>query len=193
MTRTLRDEFADFYERSYPEIVAQQVAISGSTASSHRAADTALAQAWDAWESLRESDDPLLRVRWSAVHVDSQESGTDARDFPDTGDPEDGIVLEALQILPAEQRQVLVLHYMAEAPVDALAELGCAAADRIDALLDEGFTLLVESLVWSEEPPAEPDDPDPDDPDPRYTWTAEALADTASRLVAAVRTPSRVN
>ena len=62
------------------------------------------------------------------------------------------------------QRRALVLHYMGGVSVVDMAALSGSSAEHIELLLDDGFTALAESLVWADEPAA---DPDADGADPR--------------------------
>ena len=63
-------------------------------------------------------------------------------------DPEDDVLVAALQRLPIEQRLPLVLHYMAGVPVELIAEWARCTADQMEVLLDVGFDTLVAVLDW---------------------------------------------
>ena len=67
-----------------------------------------------------------------------------------------------------------------------LSELSGSSAEHIELLLDDGFTALAGSLVWSA---ADDEHEDLDGPDMSFDWVSEALADTAARLPAQIPAP----
>jgi DNA-directed RNA polymerase specialized sigma24 family protein len=193
--RGLRGEFSKFYAAAYPELVAQSLAITGDAALAETATKKALERAWSSWSVLQGAADPLLPVRWRAVQIAAElaksADGAGARKNADatTGgaEPNEGAVLvAALQEVPFAKRWPLVLHYMCDVAVTDIARVSGRSSERIEVLLDDGFTTLAEALSWDDEDGVDPDEAD----ELRFDWTADALADAAAVLPEEVTAPS---
>ena len=129
----------------------------------------------------RESTAPSLTA--DAVQASVGEL-TGANELSDTcADTADTVVVAAMQRLPRVQRRALVLHYMGGVSVVDMAALSGSSAEHIELLLDDGFTALAESLVWSRR------DAGFRGPDLRFDLAAEVLADTAARLPERIAAP----
>ena len=129
-------EFQEFYEASYGRTVAMLAAIVGSRAEAEDIAQEAYARALARWTLLRGYQMPDAWVRKVALRlaIDSgrrhrrrlaAEAKLAAQRHPDEPSPGDdlqfGRLGAALLALPLRERQVLVLHYVADLPVDAIA------------------------------------------------------------------------
>ena len=195
--RGLRDEFSTFHASAYPQLAAQTLVITGNAGITRAAAAATLARVWRSWPSLRGTADVLVRARWTAVLVAAERESTTPVRAQQVGDAvqeitgaavaADTVVVAALQRLPRVQRRALVLHYMGGVSVRHLSELSGSSAEHIELLLDDGFTALADSLVWSA---ADDEHDDVDGPDMSFDWVSEALADTAARLPAQIPAPA---
>jgi RNA polymerase sigma-70 factor (ECF subfamily) len=157
--RGLRDEFSTFHASAYPQLAAQTLAITGDAGITRAAAAATLMRVWRSWPSLRGTADVLVRARWTAVLVAAeresttpvrpQQAGDAVQEITGAAVAADTVVVAALQRLPRVQRRALVLHYMGGVSVRHLSELSGSSAEHIELLLDDGFTALAGSLVWS--------------------------------------------
>jgi RNA polymerase sigma-70 factor, ECF subfamily len=164
------DDFAEFYQASYGRMVALVAAIVGDRHQAEDIAQEAFARALTRWPRIARYDQPeawvrrvalrltidagrrmrraaSLSVRLAAVLATGQPHGS--RDLHDPRDPLAATALSvALLRLPLAQRQVLVLYYLADLPVDHIArECGisvstvrnrlAAARDRLERELKE--------------------------------------------------------
>ena len=108
--------------------------------------------------------------------------------------PEDAVLIAELGRLPAGQRRLLVLHHMAQLPVETVVDRFGSTAAQLETQLDEASVVLVDRLAWlngGRSVPMSGDDATRRHPaDDASAWTAEALADSARRLRRCIDTPS---
>lgn len=132
------DEFREFYQASYGRIVAMLAGIVGSRAEAEDIAQEAYARALARWTRLRGYDLPEAWVRKVSIRIaidagrrHRRRLATAARiaalrPAPATsGVPDDDLMYTPLGAellrLPVRERQVLVLHYLADLSVDTIA------------------------------------------------------------------------
>jgi RNA polymerase sigma factor (sigma-70 family) len=129
------DDFAEFYEASYGRMVALVAAIVGDRQQAEDIAQEAFARALARWSQISRYDLPEAWVRRVALRltVDARRklrralqlsawltAGQRGREQPP--DPLASTALSvALMRLPVAQRQVIVLYYLADLPVDDIA------------------------------------------------------------------------
>jgi hypothetical protein len=101
-------------------------------------------------------------------------------------DPEDEVLVAALQHLPALRRLHIVLHYMTQLPEDVVVEWFGVTLDQVGEHLDAGFETLVGILEWPDYRASGSDGAFEGD---AYDWTAQALADSGHRLRQRVPVP----
>jgi RNA polymerase sigma-70 factor (ECF subfamily) len=157
-----QDDFAEFYQASYRRMVALVAAMTGDRCQAEDIAQEAYARALTRWPQVARYDLPEAWVRRVAIQltVDAlrrmgravrlaagEHDGTHAARDP--GDPLAATALSvALMRLPLPHRQVLVLYYLADLPVDQIArDCGispstvrsrlAAARDRLERELKE--------------------------------------------------------
>jgi RNA polymerase sigma-70 factor (ECF subfamily) len=166
--RAEHDDFAEFYAASYGRVVALVAAIVGERQQAEDIAQEAFARALTRWPRIASYDLPEAWVRRVALRLTidagrrmrraasmsirlaaGQRGSRDPRDPRDPYDPLAATALSvALMRLPLAQRQVLVLYYLADLPVDHIArECGvsvstvrnrlAAARDRLERELKE--------------------------------------------------------
>ena len=186
-----RSEFTEFYEAAYSTIVGELLALTGSLDHARAVGAGSFSRAWQAWPSIRVLAEPDMWVRQDAMiraYAPPRGMRLLQRGLPPIEpvdlDPEDDVLVAALQRLPMEQRLPLVLHYMAGVPVELIAEWARCTADQMEALLDDGFDALVAVLDWPVDAAAEEHVEGEE-----YDWTAEALHDSAHRLPQHITTP----
>jgi RNA polymerase sigma-70 factor (ECF subfamily) len=133
------DDFAEFYEASYRRMVALVAAIVGDRHQAEDIAQEAFARALTSWPRIARYDAPEAWVRRVALRltVDASRRTRRARLMSallaagqrgpsgDRHDPHDPLAVTALSMallrLPLAQRQVLILYYLADLPVDDIA------------------------------------------------------------------------
>lgn len=130
------DSFLAMYQAHYRRIVAVVAAVLGSTADAEGITQEAFARALARWQRIAGYDQPDAWVRRVALHLAVDSSRRFRRSIrlasriaaaapaaqSDLPDPLPSTRLtSALLRVPMRQREVLVLHYLADMPVDQIA------------------------------------------------------------------------
>jgi RNA polymerase sigma-70 factor, ECF subfamily len=125
-------DFEAFYAGSFSRLVVQLLAVTGNLQDAEDAVQEAFARASVRWGRLRAYDSPESWVRRVAFNVAftglrrARRAVTAlAKTQPATGPPLPSAsleLLEALKALPPRHRQVLVLHYLVDLPVERVAD-----------------------------------------------------------------------
>jgi RNA polymerase sigma-70 factor, ECF subfamily len=129
------DDFAEFYQASYVRVVALVAAVVGDRQQAEDIAQEAFARALTRWPRVARYDLPEAWVRRVALRltVDANRRMRRARHLSallaagqrGSGQPRDPLAATALSLalrrLPLPQRQVLVLYYLADLPVQDIA------------------------------------------------------------------------
>jgi RNA polymerase sigma-70 factor (ECF subfamily) len=159
------DDFAEFYEASYARLVALVAAMVGDRHQAEDIAQEAFARALTRWPRVARYDLPEAWVRrvalrltidasrrmrrslhLSALLAAGQRGGGQGRD------PLAATALSvALQRLPMTQRQVLVLYYLADLPVDDIARDCGVSATTVRTRLAAARQRLERELSESDE------------------------------------------
>ncbi len=128
------DGFDDYYLRNYGRLVAELYRVVGCLADAEDAVQEAFARASVRWDRLRDYDHPDAWVRRVALNLAASSLRRARRKlvaYRRIGPPapvpppgEDTVVLaQALRRLRRRHREVLVLHYLAELPVEEMARV----------------------------------------------------------------------
>lgn len=161
-------EFDDFYAASYRRLVGQVYAMIGDRDEAEECVQEAFARAWAHRRKLRTTDQPEAWVRTTAYRlaVSRWRRTRLGRRSPDRALQSDGVakppdentvaLASALRQLPEAQRHALVLHHLADLPVEAVAtELGVPVG-TIKARLSRGRTALAALLSEARSPSTTP-------------------------------------
>lgn len=153
------DEFDEFYAASAPRVTTQVYAMIGDRDEAQECVQEAFARAWVARRRLDGLRHPEAWVRTTAYRlaVSRWRRAVRGRRAPDRALQAPGVVagpsetyvavVDALRRLPAVQRQAIVLHHLADLPVqDVAAELGVPAG-TIKTRLRRGRAALAELLA----------------------------------------------
>lgn len=154
--------FEEFYQASYGRTVALVAAITGSRHEAEDVAQEAYARALARWGRLRGYDLPEAWVRKVALRI-AIDSGRKRRRSLATGvrlaaqrcpagpEPADDLKYTplgaALLSLPLHERQVIVLHYVADLPVHVIARESGLSVGTVKTRLAAGRRHLEQSLT----------------------------------------------
>jgi RNA polymerase sigma-70 factor, ECF subfamily len=129
-------QFEEFYQASYGRTVAMVAAITGSRHEAQAVAQEAYARALSRWSRLRGHDLPETWVRRVALRLVADSGRRLPRklvpavrlaahrrpgDSEPADDPANTPLCKALLALPLHERQVIVLHYLTDLPVESVA------------------------------------------------------------------------
>ncbi|MDI1464296.1 SigE family RNA polymerase sigma factor [Catellatospora sp. KI3] len=149
-------DFAEFYSAAFGPLTSQLHAFVGSHAEAQDLVQEAFCRAFGRWSTISRYDDPqawVRRVAWNlAVSrwrrtrlVRLWQRDLAPADVPEpTGGDID--LARALAELPPDQRQAIVLHYLADMPVTDVAAFMEAPEGTVKAWLHRGRGALAASL-----------------------------------------------
>lgn len=155
-------EFDDFYTASFRRLTGQLYAMIGNLDEAQECVQEAFVRAWAHRRKLERADYPEAWVRTTAYRlaVSRWRRRARARRPPDRAvsapteapplDETHVALVAALRQLPEAQRQALVLHHIADLPVQAVAQEVGVPEGTIKARLSRGRTALAALLT---EPP----------------------------------------
>jgi RNA polymerase sigma-70 factor (ECF subfamily) len=153
--------FQEFYEANYGRIVAMVTAVLGDRHEAEDVAQEAFARAFTRWSRLSEYDLPEAWVRQVALRIAIDSGRRLRRSFRVVAalaaqrhspgpEPGDSIALtklgRALSRLPMREREVVVLHYLADLPVDVIARERGLPAGTVRTRLAAGRRRLEHEL-----------------------------------------------
>ncbi|WP_412541471.1 SigE family RNA polymerase sigma factor [Longispora sp. K20-0274] len=164
MSRSTPADSADFhalYAAHYSELVAMLYALCGDLGDAQDMAQESFARAWQRWSAVVTYDDPvawLRRVGYNLATSRWRRRGV-ARRFLERSrventpelSPDRVALVAALRTLPSGQRKALVLHYLADLPVDDIARELSVPSGTVKSWLHRGrnamATLLKEEVA----------------------------------------------
>lgn len=152
-------DFEALYVTSFPRVVAQMAPLAGSIAEAEDLVQEAFARAYTRWSSVKDYDNPEAWVRtvasrlaiskWrrakvaAAALVKLSQAPTEDRSSASDARMD---VTAALAGLPARQRQIVVLHHIADMEVTAIAELLSMPVGSVKSNLSRGRRRLAAIL-----------------------------------------------
>jgi RNA polymerase sigma-70 factor, ECF subfamily len=157
--------FDEFYAAAAVRIVRHSYALTGNIADAQDIAQEAFARAWQRWKSVSECASPEAWVRQVATNLATTRWRRDrtaravrrelaTKQYAPEISPNTVALVAGLRRLPERQRVVLVLHYLADLPVDQIAaDLGCPVGS-VKAWLSRGRAAL--AAVMNESAPPSP-------------------------------------
>ena len=146
-------KFEEFYGAAAMRIVRHCYALTGNLADSQDIAQEAFARAWQRWASVRDCDSPEAWVRHVATNLATSRWRRDRtaraaapelvrQQSVQEISPNTVALVAGLRTLPERQRLVLVLHYLADLPVEQIAaDLSCPVGS-VKAWLSRGRAAL---------------------------------------------------
>lgn len=146
-----KHDFSEFYATSFRRVSSAVRAFCGDAEVAHEATQEAFARAYARWARLKDSEWPQAWVTTTAFNLSRRHhrrrwfsgAGEEAEQGP-TSDRLD--LLGALRAIPERQRRAIVLHYLLDLPVAAVAELMGVSEGAIKAHLHKGRAALRSAL-----------------------------------------------
>ena len=154
-------DFAEFYVATWPRTLACTYALTGDRGVAEELAQEAYVKAWSHWRKVSRYDQPAAWVRQVATRlaVSRWRRGKVAaawlsrnRTVSVTAPPDETstVLVQALLQIPEAQRRAIVLHHLADLPVEEVAHLEHCPVGTIKARLSRGRSAL--ALLLSDQP-----------------------------------------
>ena len=159
-------EYDELFARSGDRLVRQVYAMTGDLTEAQDVVQEAFVRAWQHWRTVRAHPDPEAWVRTTArrLAVSRWRRLRNSRvawdrvgpppDVPAVG-PQTVALVAALRQLPEAQRTALVLHHLADLPVEQVARETGSPVGTVKARLSRGRTAL--AALLADEPVGAPD------------------------------------
>ncbi|WP_197034567.1 RNA polymerase sigma factor [Glycomyces sp. NRRL B-16210] len=168
-------EFTALYENHFSELAAQVCAYLGDATEAQDLVQEAFLRAWQRWDKVGGYEEPVAwvrRVAWNLATSRHRRNQV-ARKFlqkssapepaPAAG-PDHVALVAALKSIPAKRRRALVMHYMADMTISAIAEHTGAREGTVKSWLHRGRKELA-ALLREEAPELVPSPRGETDPD----------------------------
>ena len=154
--------FEEFYTAAVGRLLGQLFPVTGDLHEAEEIVQEAFARASTRWGRLRDYDVPEAWVRRVAMNLAADRGRRlqrQARALLRTGPPpvvpaasvEALALAEALRTLPLRQRQAIVLHHLADLPVEEVAAILGARTGTVKSWLARGRHALAAKLADPEE------------------------------------------
>jgi RNA polymerase sigma-70 factor, ECF subfamily len=152
--------FEEFYSGAVGRLLGQLFPVTGDLHEAEEVVQEAFARASVRWARLRDYDVPEAWVRRVAMNLAADRARRlrrQARAILRIGPPPEvpsasvEALAEALRGLPVRQRQVIVLHYLVDLPVEEVARTMAMPDGTVKSLLARGRRALAAKLAEPEE------------------------------------------
>ncbi|OLE23116.1 MAG: RNA polymerase subunit sigma-70 [Actinobacteria bacterium 13_1_20CM_3_71_11] len=151
------DDFSEFYAAHFHSLTVQLFAHTGDLNEAQDVVQEAFCRALARWSRIVTYDDPVAWVRrvawnlatsrWRRVRTAVAFAKRQREEQVAEPSPDRVVLVAALARLPERQRQAVVLHYLADLPLAAIAlELGVAEG-TVKSWLHRARTALADQLV----------------------------------------------
>ncbi|RRR99232.1 sigma-70 family RNA polymerase sigma factor [Glycomyces terrestris] len=151
-------EFTDLYESHFSELAAQVCAYLGDATEAQDLVQEAFLRAWQRWDKVGGYEEPVAwvrRVAWNLAtsrHRRNQVARrflqkSQAPEAAPAASPDHVALVAALKQVPAKRRQALVMHYMADMTISAIAKETGAREGTVKSWLHRGRKELAAILT----------------------------------------------
>jgi RNA polymerase sigma-70 factor (ECF subfamily) len=151
-------EFTDLYEKHFSELAAQVCAYLGDATEAQDLVQEAFLRAWQRWDKVGGYEEPVAwvrRVAWNLAtsrHRRNQVARkflqkSSAPEAAPGASPDHVALVAALRLVPAKRRQALVMHYMADMTISAIAAETGAREGTVKSWLHRGRKELAALLT----------------------------------------------
>jgi RNA polymerase sigma-70 factor (ECF subfamily) len=154
--------FEDLYAAHFAELTVQLYAYFGDRQEAQDVVQEAFCRALARWPRLARYDDPVAwvrRVAWNLATSGRRRARTALRVLRreqvahvDGPRPDRIALVTALAALPRSQRRAVVLHYLADLPVDEIADREGVAVGTVKSWLHRGRAALAAQLHQTDLP-----------------------------------------
>lgn len=166
-------DFTDLYEDHFSELAAQVCAYLGDATEAQDLVQEAFLRAWQRWDKVGGYEEPVAwvrRVAWNLAtsrHRRNQVARkflqkSSAPEPAPAASPDHVALVAALKSIPAKRRQALVMHYMADMTISAIAAHTGAREGTVKSWLHRGRKELAVLLRDEVALPAPRGETDPD-------------------------------
>ncbi|NYE35254.1 RNA polymerase sigma-70 factor (ECF subfamily) [Nocardioides cavernae] len=150
-------DFEEFYAATWPRTLAVVYALTGDRGSAEEIAQEAYVKAWSHWTKVSRYDQPAAWVRQVATRLSVSRwrrgkvaaawlARNRTEQVSPAPDETSTALVQALLRLPEAQRRAIVLHHLADLPVDEVARIERCPAGTVKARLSRGRTALAHLL-----------------------------------------------
>jgi RNA polymerase sigma-70 factor, ECF subfamily len=154
-------DFADFYEATWPRTLAVTYGLTGDRGVAEELAQEAYVKAWQHWGKVSRYDQPASWVRQVATRLSVSRwrrskvaaawlSRNRSEGLAPPPDETSTLLVRALLQIPEPQRKAIVLHHLADLPVDEVARLEGCPTGTVKARLSRGRAAL--AVLLSDHP-----------------------------------------
>lgn len=151
-------DFTGLYEKHFSELAAQVCAYLGDATEAQDLVQEAFLRAWQRWDKVGGYEEPVAwvrRVAWNLAtskHRRNQVARkflqkSSAPELAPAASPDHVALVAALKSVPAKRRQALVMHYMADMTISAIAEATGAKEGTVKSWLHRGRKELAALLT----------------------------------------------
>ena len=158
-------DFDEFYHATYHRVVGQVYAMTGSLTEAEDSVQEAYARAWQNWSRIADYGDAEAWVRSVAYRISISSWRKAVNRFTAhkrEAQPEDGpgltpdrlVIMNALRRIPADQRQVIVLHHFLDRSVEEISAETGVPTGTVKSRLARGRKALAPHLSEFAESPA---------------------------------------
>jgi len=158
-------DFDEFYQATYHRVVGQVYAMTGSLSEAEDSVQEAYARAWQGWTKISAYEDAEAWVRAVAYRISisswrktvnrltAHRRGARLEEQPSLS-PDRMAIMSALGRIPAEQRQVIVLHHFLDRSVEEISAETGVPTGTVKSRLARGRRALAPHLSEFAEPGA---------------------------------------
>ena len=152
-------EFEEFYAAYFQTLTIQLYAYTADLAAAQDMVQEAFCRALARWKRIGQYDDPaawvrrvawnLATSRWRRARTASEHARRQREEYTAEPSPDRVALTRALATLPVQQRRAVILHYLADLPVDDIARQEGVPAGTVKSWLHRGRAALATQLVVS--------------------------------------------
>ena len=150
-------DFTGFYHAHFANTVTLVYSFTADMPAAQDVTQEAFARAWQRWPVVSGYENPLAWVRrvslnlanarWRRLRTMRLFLERQREEYEAELNPDHVAVVAALRKLPRNHREAIVLHYLADMPVDEVAQHLDAPLGTVKSWLHRGRTALAETLV----------------------------------------------
>ncbi len=150
-------DFTGFYHAHFTATVTLVYSLTSDAGEAQDVAQEAFARAWQRWGQLSTYDNPLAwvrrvsvnlaRSRWRRLVTARAFLDRQREEYAEELSPDHVAVVAALRKLPQRQREAVVLHHLADLPIDEVAHILDAPMGTVKSWLHRGRSALVTELA----------------------------------------------